>query len=43
MKQAFLDEFHQEEKWGADEWALERRTTIETELQDAARYMALLS
>ena len=43
MSHAFLDEFYQEEKWGADDWALERRTNIESELQDAQSYMALLS
>lgn len=42
MAHAFLDDLYQEEKWGADEWAIERRTNIEAELKDAAHFMALL-
>lgn len=43
MKLAFLDEYYQEEKWGVDEWAVERRDNIEKELQDAFTYISLLS
>ena len=42
MKQAFLDEYHQEEKWGADEWAVERRDNIETEFNDMWKFLKLL-
>ena len=42
MKHAFLDEYHQEEKWGADEWAVERRDNIETEFKDMWRFLELL-
>ena len=42
MALAFLDEFYQEEKWGADEWSVERRDNIETELKDAYSYATLL-
>ncbi|MGC6516530.1 MAG: ATP12 family chaperone protein [Candidatus Puniceispirillaceae bacterium] len=42
MSHAFLDEIYQEEKWGVDEWALERRDAIMAELTDAFSYMALL-
>lgn len=43
MAHAFLDDYYQEEKWGADEWAIERRGHIETELDDAYRYLAMLA
>lgn len=43
MALAFLDEYYQEEKWGADEWSVERRDNIETELKDAYSYLALLN
>ena len=42
MKQAFLDEYHQEEKWGADEWAVERRNNIKTEFNDMSKFLKLL-
>ena len=42
MAHAFLDDYHQEQKWGIDEWAVERRDNIEQELQDASRFMTLL-
>ena len=42
MKQAFLDEYHQEEKWGADEWAVERRDNIKTEFNDMSKFLKLL-
>ena len=42
MKHAFLDEYHQEEKWGADEWAVERRDNVETEFKDMWNFLKLL-
>ena len=42
MAHAFLDEYYQEEKWGVDEWAVERRDNIKTELADASRFLSLL-
>ena len=42
MSHAFLDDLYQEEKWGADEWAIERRQNIEAELKDAHHFMGLL-
>ena len=42
MKHAFLDEYHQEEKWGADEWAVERRDNIKTEFNDMSKFLKLL-
>ena len=43
MQLAFLDDYYQEEKWGADEWAIERRDHIQAELQDAFTFLSLLS
>ena len=43
MALAFLDDLYQEEKWGTDEWAVERRDHIQQEIQDAFSYLALLS
>ena len=43
MQLAFLDDYYQEEKWGADEWAIERRDHIQSELQDAFTFLSLLS
>ena len=43
MALAFLDDLYQEEKWGTDEWAVERRDHIQSEIQDAYSYLALLS
>lgn len=43
MALAFLDDLYQEEKWGTDEWAVERRDHIQSEIQDAYAYLALLS
>ena len=42
MAHAFLDDLYQEEKWGADHFAVERRGHIETELKQAHDYLALL-
>lgn len=42
MALAFLDDLYQEEKWGTDEWAVERRDNIQKEIQDAYSYLALL-
>ena len=42
MAHAFLDEYHQEEKWGADEWAVERRDNIKTEFTDMWDFLKLL-
>ena len=42
MKHAFLDEYHQEEKWGADEWAVERRDNIKTDFNDMSKFLKLL-
>ena len=42
MAHAFLDDLYQEEKWGADHFAVERRDHIETELKQAHDYLALL-
>ena len=42
MNLAFLDDLYQEEKWGADHFAVERRGHIETELKQAHDYLALL-
>ena len=42
MTHAFLDEYHQEEKWGADEWAVERRDNIKTEFTDMWDFLKLL-
>ena len=42
MAYAFLDDLYQEEKWGADHFAVERRDHIETELKQAHDYLALL-
>jgi chaperone required for assembly of F1-ATPase len=39
---AFLDELWQNEKWGSDYEAQDRRDYIRAELQDAARFLALL-
>ena len=43
MQLAFLDDYYQEEKWGADEWAVERRDHIQTELAQAGEFLTLLS
>ena len=43
MALAFLDDLYQEEKWGTDEWAVERRDNIQKEIQDAFSYLSLLS
>lgn len=40
---AFLDELYQEEKWGKDELAVERRDGISAELKDALSYLSLLN
>ena len=42
MAYAFLDDLYQEEKWGADHFAVERRGHIETELKQAHDYLMLL-
>ena len=42
MQLSFLDEYHQEEKWGADEWAIERRDNIQREYEDAWHFLGLL-
>ena len=39
---AFLDELWQNEKWGSDFEAAERHEVLRTELQDVARFLALL-
>ena len=40
---AFLDELWQNEKWGTDFEAADRHECLRTELQDVARFLALLS
>ena len=39
---AFLDELYQEEKWGKDELAIERRDAMSAEVKDALSYLSLL-
>ena len=42
MALAFLDELYQEEKWGADSFAVERRDNIQREIEDAAKFLKIL-
>ncbi len=39
---SILDELYQEEKWGTDRDALNRRSGLESEVRDAARFLALV-